>query len=234
MNKKILIINSNPTESQKIKECWKGEKTDIYCVATMSEALQHFVKIDFCLIIMDACISAEDNHQLLKIMRNAKTMPILMLSSQSNHSERIYAFRAGANAYMGQPYTPEECFAQSTSLIKMYLDLHSQINSKYTPAFSKELIIDPLSRQVFLKGKELFLTRIEFDLLFLLASNPGRVFTREQLYDQVWGEQAAYNVDDVVKAHIKALRQKLSASNKEYIKNIWGVGYRFQREPGDE
>ena len=66
--------------------------------------------------------------------------------------------------------------------------------------------------------------------MFCLASSPGKVFTREQLYDCVWNEYAAYNVDDVVKAHIKALRQKLSKSEMEYIKNVWGVGYRFHFE----
>lgn len=234
MDRKILIINPNKTEAQKIKEYLKGENIDIYCVDTMSEALQQFIKIDFCLIILDACISAEDNHNLLRIMRNSKKMPILMLSSQLDHSERIYAFRAGAHAYMGQPYTLEECFAQSSTLIKMYLEFHSSKNIGYTLAYGKDLIIDPLSRQVFLKRNEVYLTKIEFDLLFYLASNPGQVFTREQLYYQVWNDQAVYNVDDVVKAHIKALRKKLSNSDVEYIKNIWGVGYRFQREPNDE
>lgn len=234
MNKKILIITPDETEAQTIKSRLESEDTDIYCVTTINEALHHFIRTNFCLIILDACISAKDDHNTLKLMRNSKTMPILVLSSQSNNSERIHAFRAGAHAYMGQPYTLEECLAQAYTLMKMHIDLHLQGSVCYTLAFGKDLIIDHSSRQVFLKGKELSFTRTEFDLLFFLASNPGRVFTREQLYDQVWGEQVAYNVDDVVKAHIKALRQKLSASNIEYIKNIWGVGYRFQREPSDE
>lgn len=234
VNKRILIINPDETEAQTIKEHLEGENTDIYCATNMCEALHYFVKMDFCLIILDACISAEDDHNLLKAMRNSKTMPILVLSSQINHNERIHAFRAGAHAYMGQPYTLEECLAQAHTLMKMYLDLNPQSNICYTLAFGKDLIIDPSSRQVFLKGKELSFTRTEFDLLFCLASNPSRVFTREQLYDQVWSEQAVFNVDDVVKAHIKALRQKLSDSDIEYIKNVWGVGYRFHREPSNK
>ena len=67
-------------------------------------------------------------------------------------------------------------------------------------------------------------------MLFWLASNPGKVFTREQLYDHVWEEQAAHNVDEVVKHHIKTLRKKLTASNTEYIKNVWGIGYRFEHD----
>lgn len=95
------------------------------------------------------------------------------------------------------------------------------------------MIIDPLTRQVQLNGKALPFTRKEFDLLYCLASNPGQVFSREQLYDQVWDEHATYNVDEVVKAQIKLLRQKLSMTGKDYIQNVWGVGYRFA-EPDDE
>lgn len=100
----------------------------------------------------------------------------------------------------------------------------------YTLAFGKNLVIDPHTRQVILGGRELKLTPKEFDLLFCLASNPGRVFSREQLYAQIWDEYSAYNVDEVVKAQIKSLRRKLSDVGKEYIKNVWGIGYRFLDE----
>ena len=132
-------------------------------------------------------------------------------------------------AIVKEPYSMEECLAQAQSLMQMYIDLHPEAKSCITLVFGKNLIIDPECRQVFLKGKELKLTRKEFDLLFCLASNPGKVFTRDQLYDRLWDEQSAFNVDDVVKAHIKALRQKLSVSEMEYIKNVWGVGYRFHQ-----
>lgn len=100
----------------------------------------------------------------------------------------------------------------------------------YTLAFGKNLVIDPQTRQVVLGGRELKLTPKEFDLLFCLASNPGQVFSREQLYAQIWDEYSAYNVDEVVKAQIKSLRRKLSDVGKEYIKNVWGIGYRFLDE----
>ena len=118
--------------------------------------------------------------------------------------------------------------------MQLYCDLKPQKEVCYTLAFGKNLIIDPLTRQVQLNGENLQFTRKEFDLLFCLASNPGQVFSREQLYNQVWEEHSAYNVDDVVKSQIRLLRQKLSITGKEYIKNVWGVGYRFHHEPDDE
>ena len=230
MNKSILIINANMAAAQTIKHNLTSPNTEILCVSSMAEALQTFIKTEFCLIILDAGISAEDDHKLLKAMRKARTTPILILSSQSCHVERLKVFRAGAHAYIGEPYSLEECLAQAQSLMELYCDLKPQQEICYTLAFGKDLIIDPAARKVFLKGNDLRLTKKEFDLLFCLASNPGQVFSREQLYDHVWEEYSAHNVDEVVKAQIKLLRQKLSDTGRDYIKNVWGVGYRFHNE----
>ena len=99
--------------------------------------------------------------------------------------------------------------------MQLYCELKPQPGICYTLAFGKDLVIDPLARQVLLNGKDLRLTRKEFDLLFCLASNPGQVFSRKQLYSHVWDEHAAYNVDEVVKTQIKTLRQKLSTTGNE-------------------
>ena len=234
MNKAILIINANMAAAQTIKHNLTSPTTEIICVSSMHDALQTFINTEFCLIILDAGISAEDDHKLLKAMRKARTTPILILSSQSCHVERLKVFQAGAHAYIGEPYSLEECLAQAQSLMELYCDLKPQREICYTLAFGKDLVIDPQTRQVLLNGRDLQFTRKEFDLLFCLASNPGQVFSREQLYEQVWDEHAAYNVDGVVKSQIRLLRQKLSATGREYIKNVWGVGYRFHNEPDDE
>ena len=234
MKNSIMIINTNIEAAKQIKANLSSAHTDIIIVSSMSEALENLVKVDFCLIILDAAISAEDDHQLLSAMRKSKTTPILILSSQSCHVERLKVFRAGAHAYIGEPYSLEECLAQAQALMQLYCELKPQQEVCYTLAIGKDLVVDPLARQVLLNGKDLRLTRKEFDLLFCLASNPGQVFSREQLYSHVWDEHAAYNVDEVVKAQIKTLRQKLSTTGNEYIKNVWGIGYRFHTEPDDK
>ena len=233
MKNSILIINSNEEGANEIKSNIKSTEVDVYVATDMPSALMLFVKYDFCLIILDACMSAEDDHKLLKSMRSAKSTPIMVLSSKTDHTNRIHALQAGAHAYMGQPYTHEECMAQAHSLMQMYSKIAPEGNLCYTLAFGNDLVIDPSTRQVFVHGKELKMTRKEFDLLFKLASNPGKVFTREQLYDHVWDDQSAFNVDSVIKTHISSLRQKLSETNQEYIKNVWGVGYRFCKEDKD-
>jgi len=201
----ILIINENVDEAEKIKERLVSAYNDVECVTSIRDAVSRFVSMDFTLVILDANMSMEDDHKLLKVMRQAKRTPILLLSSQADHSERLRALRAGAHAYMGQPYSLEECLAQAEALMQLYIEAHPDSNLCYTLVFGKDLVIDPSTRQVFLKGKELNFTRKEFDLLFCLASNAGRVISREQLYEQVWSEDTAYDVDGLVKTHIKTL-----------------------------
>ena len=228
MKNNVLIINSNINEAEEIRKRMSSSVVNVICVTTMSDALKHFISIDFCLVILDAHMSAEDDHKLLKAMRTSKSTPILVLSSKTDHSHRIHALQAGAHAYMGQPYSHDECLAQAHSLMQLYDKSAPQGEVFYTLACGDGMIIDPSTRRVFLHGRELKMTRKEFDLLFCLASNPGKVFSREQLYEQIWNDQAVYNIDDVVKHHIKTLRKKLTITNAEYIKNIWGIGYRFE------
>ena len=234
MKKNIMIINADCEAVQIVKDNLACPSTNILCVSSMHEALLSFMDKEFCLVILDACISAEDDHKLLKAMRKARTTPILILSSQSCHVERLRVLQAGAHAYIGHPYSMEECLAQAQALMQLYCELKPQQEVCYTLAIGKDLVVDPLSRQALLNGKDLRLTRKEFDLLFCLASNPGQVFSREQLYNYVWDEHSAYNVDEVVKAQIKTLRQKLSTTGNEYIKNVWGIGYRLHTGPDDE
>lgn len=234
MKKKIMVINTDEGIAQEIKKSLISQDTNVLCVSSMYEALPLLMEQEFCLIILDAKISAEDNYNLLKVLQKIRTIPILILSSKGSNTERLQVLKAGAHAYIGKPYSLEECLAQAQSLMQLYCELKPQRDICYTLVFGKNLIIDPLARQVILNGEALHFTRKEFDLLFCLASNPGQVFSRKQLYNHVWDEHSAYNVDEVVKAQIKLLRQKLSSTGKEYIQNVWGVGYRFRSEPDDE
>ena len=227
MTKSILIVNHNIDEALNIRKSLASPTTNAVCAHTIEEALEAFKCNNFCLVVLDSALSASDDHNILKAMRAAKTMPILVLSSHADHTERIHAFNAGAHAYMGKPYTDEECLAQAHTLMQLYVDMLPESKLCYTLAFGNDLVINPEIRMVYLHGKELKMTRKEFDLLFWLASNPGKVYTRDQLYDRVWTESSSFNVDEIVKAHIKTLRSKLSEADTEYIKNVWGVGYQF-------
>ena len=117
MKKNILIINADIDAALRIKYNLSSPDTEILCVSSMHDALQTFIKTEFCLIILDAGMSAEDDHRLLRAMRKARTTPILILSSQSCRVERLKVFEAGAHAYIGEPYSLEECLAQAQALM---------------------------------------------------------------------------------------------------------------------
>ena len=131
---------------------------------------------------------------------------------------------------MCKPYSAEECLAQAHALMQLYMERHPENDEIcYTLAFGKDLVIEPETRKVTLNGKQLKMTKKEFDLFLCFASNAGRVFSCDQLYDQVWDDQSASNVEEVVKYHIKSLWKKLMTSDVEYIKNVCGIGYRFEK-----
>ena len=234
MKKKVLIIDADLVVCKEIKYALENRMTDAYYATSVHEGFELFTKQHFCLVIMDILLSETDGVELLQAIRQARPVPILVLSSKADSSQKISALKAGAHAYLQKPYELEECLAHAQSLMELYADLQPLESRKYTLAFGMDLIIDPMRHQATLKGEPLNLTRKEFDLLFTLASHAGQVLSRDQLYSAVWNEQSGYNVDESVKAHIKALRKKLTPAGKEYIKNEWGIGYRFSPEDDEQ
>lgn len=160
-------------------------------------------------------------------MHRAKPVPILVLTDGKPVEDEIKFFSLGATVCVPKPVELRHFIAQSRTLVQFYMVSEYSEKRCYTLSFGMELTIDPLHRQVVLNGNWLELTRKEFDVLYFLASYPGQVFTREQIYHNVWHNEADYNVDEAVKSSIKVLRKKLAQAPKEYIQNVRGVGYRF-------
>ena len=119
MKKQILIINQDYEEATQTKNRIESATSEVYIAISVHDAMNLFMKHEFCLIILDAHMSAEDDHNLLGAMRNAKSTPIMVLSSQNDPTHRVHALQAGAHAYMGKPYTDEEWMAQAHSLMEL-------------------------------------------------------------------------------------------------------------------
>lgn len=224
----VLIIGSNDTIYRELYRHLKNSNVDVFCAHSLLETRFHNEQL--ILVILDANISKADDHQLLKALRKERPIPILVLSDCKNSTERLNVFRAGASAYIGMPYTLDECLAQAQALIRLYEDLLQQCNQDDELYFQDGLHINLVKRMVTFKGLPINLARKEFDILFCLASHPGQVLSREQLYSYVWDTETSFNVEEVVKSHIKTLRRKLSVCGNEYIENVWGVGYRFSQK----
>ncbi|MGN0322899.1 MAG: response regulator transcription factor [Oliverpabstia sp.] len=235
MLQQILVIDDDPLAQNELRKELENDGAEVVCVSSVYEALQTFLNRELSLVILDVGLSECDGYRLLEVMQTAKPIPILALSSKSRKPYKgVDSAKCEDFLCAGKPYCLQDSLKLAQQAIHSCIACDAQSQYHYTLVCGKDLIINPDKREVLLKGHPLELTRKEFDLLFCLARHPGQVLSREQLYSQVWAEDKAINVDEVVKTHIKTIRKKLSQAGTEYIQNVWGVGYRFQIDQGGE
>ncbi len=229
MAKCILVIDDDPTGRDEVRKELESDCTEVVCVASVHEALQTFLSREFTLVILDADLSECDGYSLLEVMQTAKPIPILALSSKRNRiHENAESSSDNINICQAASYSLRDSLKLAKRAIRSHSECDAEKKCHYAFVCGKELIINPDKREVLLKGQSLELTKTEFDILLCMAKHPGQILSREQIYNHVWNEDTAFNVDDVVKAHIKAIRKKLSAADTQYIQTVRGVGYRFQ------
>ena len=227
MKKSVLVIDDDLNICRELKTALENKETEVYYTQSTGEALNFFMKWNVCLVIIDIQLPECNGCEILKIMRQTRAIPILVLSIKANASKRTEILQAGANVYIEKPYDLNEVLAQAKSLIDLCTNLTPLVNQHYTLAFGTELIIDPTYWRVTLNGRQVQLTHKEFSLFYCLASHRGQVLSKEQLYSHVWHNDSEINVEATIKTHIKALRQKLSLSGENLIETVRGVGYRF-------
>lgn len=185
---------------------------------------------DYDLILLDLMLPNMGGYDICKTIRVNKEVPILIVSAKKEDIDIIKGLGFGANDYITKPFSPGELVARVKAQVERYnkmVDIGKNANDKIS---IKGLTIDKLSRMVFLNEKEISLTATEFDLLYFLASNPNRVFSKDAIFTHVWGMESFGDVASVV-VYIKKLREKLETSQTEqkYIETIWGVGYKFKK-----
>lgn len=231
MKRRILVIENDISICRLIKDYMQNHGADVCCIGSPVEALEKFIKQEYCITMIDFHISGMSCIEMLRIMRAAKNTPILVLANHLESSEKIAIFHAGANAYIEKPIDVKVCAAQSATLIQLYLESDCKLEEYHSITFGRELIINPLYRQVIIDGVPIKLTRTEFDLFLCMVKHPGQVWSRNQLYHQVWGEDFGSTGDNIVRTHIGNLRKKLAAAGKGYVQNSRGVGYKFVPPP---
>lgn len=214
--------------SQSIQACLGHPALEVDCAELLSTALEYVNKKPYCLLIVDLQILHIDNAELVRIFRAAKHTPILAITDVLETKNKIELFHAGVDVFLEKPVHADICAEQANRLISLYLESHERLEKSSPIAFGTALIIAPCYRQVLVNGKPVNLTRREFDLLHFFAKHPpGQVFSRDQIYNRVWGNYYELGGDETVKVHIKTLRKKLSVLGDGIIENIRGVGYRF-------
>ncbi len=212
----------------------QSDSTDVSYAMSVTEIWDLFLNSEYSLIIL--CIQKPATHYLgvLRMLRKKHTMPIIVIAPMLSVPEKVMLFHSGANACLEQPLDLSLCVAQAYSLMQLYIDAKETNNEKESLIFGTELIINPIYRHVIIDGEPLELTRTEFDLLYYMASHPNQIFTRQQLYRQVWGNDLGISGENTVRSHIGNLYKKLADVGKNYIQNTRGVGYKFVPPAGKE
>ena len=231
--KKVLIIEDDMGIYELERDYLEieGYEVDIQTngVDGLAAALEH----EYDLIILYIMIPKKDGFSVCRDIRKKKEIPIIMVSAKREDIDKIRGLGLGADDYMIKPFSPAELVARVKSHIQRYNRIRNslgttvEIESKIA-AGSLEILLD--SHQVFLGGTEVSLTPREYDILILLASSPNRVFTKEEVFESIWGIDSLGETSTIM-VHINRLRAKIDKQfqGEEYIDTVWGVGYRFHK-----
>ncbi len=184
---------------------------------------------DYNLVILDLMLPGSDGFEICKAIREAKDIPILMVSAKKDEVDKIRGLGLGADDYMTKPFSPSELVARVKAHLQRYERLVGSGIRENKTVETRGLRIDKTARRVFVNGEEKPFTTKEFDLLTYLAENPNRVFTKDELFRAIWDMDSVGDIATVT-VHIKKVREKIETdtANPQYIETIWGVGYRFK------
>lgn len=195
------------------------------------DGLEMALKGSYSLIILDVMMPGKDGIEVCRAIRGAEiNTPVLMLTAKSEEFDKVLGLEIGADDYLTKPFGVREFIARTKALLRRYNNYSAPKVDNKTLAF-EDLSINAEKHQVKLCGTLLELTPKEFDLLYLLASNPGKSYSREQLLKEVWGYDFQ-GYEHTVNSHVNRLRSKIEtdANQPKYIKTVWGIGYAFNDE----
>ena len=228
---KVLIIDDDKELCALMKKCIEQEKLSAVTVYNGIEGVRLIDenKDSYSLIILDVMLPDIDGFQILQKIRDTSNIPVLMLTAKSSEEDKVFGLRLGADDYLTKPFGINELLARVNSLIRRYTTLNP-FTADIDSISLKDMVIDKLNRTVTVKDIPVLLTGKEFDLLLFLASNKGRVFTKKQIYSQVWEEEYAFD-DSNIMSFISKLRKKIEPDPDHpfYILTVRGVGYRFNK-----
>ena len=187
--------------------------------------LKRALSEDFDMYILDLMLPGIDGFEICKQIREEKNTPILMVSAKKDDIDKIRGLGLGADDYMTKPFSPNELVAR----VKAHIQRHDILTNQNEQVIRiKSMEIDTDARSVTVGGENVNLTAKEYDLLLFLAQNPNRAFSKEHLFDRVWGLDALGDVSTVA-VHIQRIREKLGIKGEKYIDTVWGVGYRMPK-----
>lgn len=232
MPKKILVVEDDSDIANLLKLHLSDLSYEVVITSDGNSGLQLGSQKEFDLIVLDLMLPGLDGLEVCRRLRSASVhTPILMLTAKSSELDRVLGLELGADDYLTKPFSFKELQARVKAIFRrIELSTNTPENTGIDNITVNDLVIEPLSRNVTVAGNHVVLTATEFDLLLHFARNPGRVYSRTQLLDKVWG-YGHDGYEHTVNSHINRLRKKIEKdpANADYILTVWGVGYKFNK-----
>lgn len=229
---KILIVEDDRLIAELERDYLEASDYEVTLAEDGITGMKLSREQEFDLILLDVMLPGVSGFEICRDIRSSKDVPIILVTAKKEDVDKVRGLGLGADDYMVKPFSPAELVARVKAHIKIHerlLKSGQERESLQDVVEIRGLRIQPLSRKVFLREKEIILTNKEFELLLFLAENPNIVFSKETLFDRVWGLDAVGDTSTVT-VHVNRLREKIekNSTNPEFIETVWGVGYRFR------
>jgi len=222
---RILVVDDEPTVRDVLSRYLEREGFEVQAVGDGRAALAAFAGAEFALVLLDLMLPHVDGQEVCRRIREVTTVPVIMITARSTTHERIVGLELGADDYVVKPFSPGEVVARVRAVLR-----RSAATPEDGTVEAGELVIDMVSRRCWRDGSSVALKPKELDLLGFLAAHPGRVYSRFELLERVWGDE--FDGDpSTVTVHVRRLREKVEPdpARPRHIVTVWGSGYRFDR-----
>ena len=229
----ILIVDDEQEIADLVEIYLVSDGYSVFKANNAQEGLDILEREDIHLVLLDIMMPGMNGLEMCKKIRETNNIPIIMISAKSTDLDKILGLGTGADDYVAKPFNPLEVSARVKSQLRRYTQLNPNSNvheNVRTEISIRGLTINKDNHKVTVYDEEVKLTPIEFDILYLLASNPGKVFSTDEIFEKVWNEKV-YEANNTVMVHIRRLRGKMKEDERQdkIITTVWGVGYKIEK-----
>ena len=229
----ILVVDDEKEIADLVEIYLVSDGYRVFKAENAKEGLDILDRENIHLVLLDIMMPGMDGLEMCRKIRETNNIPIIMLSARSTDLDKILGLGTGADDYVVKPFNPLELTARVKSQLRRYTQLNPQssaLQSAKNEISIRGLVINKDNHKVTVDDEEIKLTPIEFDILYLLASNPGRVFSTDEIFEKVWNEKV-YEANNTVMVHIRRLRGKMKEDTRQnkIITTVWGVGYKIEK-----
>lgn len=232
MKHTLLLVEDELGIRETVKIFLKSQNYEVIEAENGKEGLEALKHNDIHLAIVDIMMPVMDGLTMTMKLREVSDIPVIFLTAKTEDIDKITGLNLGADDYITKPFEPMELIARVNSNLRRYEQILNLKGSTQTPSnqlIVGGLVLDQATKEVFVNGQSVRLTKKEFQILELLMSYPGKVYSAEEIYESIW-EETAINTETIM-VHVRRLREKIEANPKhpEYLKAVWGVGYKIEK-----